>query len=159
MNANNAMSVMFNRFSPFVFVRIHARTLFGLLLAAAPSVLSAAEKAQPAPVGAGSVFQVILALGFVLALILGLAWMLRRLGAVPQGAAGALRVIGGISVGQRERIVLVQVGETQLVVGIAPGQIRTLHVLDKPVAEPPAQGGDGDFAQRLASALRRGGKS
>jgi len=115
--------------------------------------------APPSPVGAGGLLQVVLALGFVLALIAGLAWLVRRMGAVPQGAPGAMRVLGGISIGQRERIVLVQVGETQLVVGVAPGEIRTLHVLDKPIVMPPSAAGGGEFAQRLAAALRRGGKS
>ena len=131
------------------------RTPLILALAAFPGTLLAAG--DKAPVGVGGLLQVILALGFVLALIVGLAWVLRRLGAVPQAGTGVLKVVGGISVGQRERIVLVQVGDTQLVVGIAPGEIRTLHVLDKPIAIPPAPSG-GDFAQRLASAMRRGGK-
>jgi flagellar protein FliO/FliZ len=125
----------------------------------APGALLAAGEKAPAPVGVGGLLQVILALGFVLAVIVGLAWALRRLGAVPQAGTGVMKIIGGISVGQRERIVLVQVGETQLVVGIAPGEIRTLHVLDRPIVVPPAPSGGGDFAQRLASAMRRGGKS
>jgi flagellar protein FliO/FliZ len=140
-------------------VRVASRALFAVFFLTPGLVFAAGEKTPPAPVGVGGLLQVVLALGFVLAVIAGLAYLLRRMGAVPQGASGALRVLGGISIGQRERIVLVQVGDTQLVVGVAPGEIRTLHVLDKPILMPPAGGAaSGDFAQRLATALRRGGK-
>ncbi len=119
--------------------------------------LAAGEKVPADPVGAGGVLQVIFALLFVLAIIVGLAFLMRRLGAVPQAAGGAIRVLGGVALGQRERAVLVQVGETQLLVGIAPGEIRTLHVLDKPISVPTAPpGGDQGFAERLAAAMRGG---
>jgi flagellar protein FliO/FliZ len=137
-------------------------SLLGFFLLAPGVALALGDKTPtppPSPVGVGGLLQIVLALAFVLGLILGLAWLLRRMGGVPQAAAGAMRVLGGVAIGQRERIVLVQVGETQLVVGVGPGQIRTLHVLDKPVAVPPTGGGPGgDFAQRLAAALHRGGK-
>lgn len=120
------------------------------------TVIAASEKAAPAPVGIGGMLQMLLALLLVVGLIVGLALLMRRFGAVPTGAEGAIRLIGGIAIGARERIVVVQVGETQLLLGVAPGQIRTLHVLDKPIATPPGAS-KGDFAQRLAAAMRRGG--
>ncbi|MCK9531581.1 MAG: flagellar biosynthetic protein FliO [Gammaproteobacteria bacterium] len=121
--------------------------------------LAAGEKAPADPVGAGGILQVFIALVFVLALIVGLAFLLRRFSTVQPGAAGAIRVLGGVALGQRERAVLVQVGETQLLIGIAPGEIRTLHVLDKPVTLPTGPvTGDNGFAERLAAAMRRGGK-
>jgi flagellar protein FliO/FliZ len=133
---------------------------FLFLFQTLPTVtLAAGEKAPADPVGAGGILQVLVALVFVLALIVGLAFLMRRFGAVPQGAGGAIRVLGGVALGQRERAVLVQVGDTQLLVGIAPGAINTLHVLDKPIAVPNAPGrGDNGFAERLAAAMRRGGK-
>jgi flagellar protein FliO/FliZ len=79
----------------------------------------------------GSMFQVMLGLGFVLALMLGLAWLLRRWGALPRGTAGVIRVIGGSMVGQRERVVLVEVADTWLVIGVAPGQVTALHSMPK----------------------------
>lgn len=79
----------------------------------------------------GSMFQVMLGLGFVLALMLGLAWLLRRWGALPRGTAGVIRVIGGSMVGQRERVVLVEVADTWLVIGVAPGRITALHSMPK----------------------------
>ena len=115
---------------------------------------------QAGAVGPADVLQVFLALIFVLGLIVLVAWLMRRYVTLPAGRAGALRLLAAISVGQRERVVLVQAGETQLLIGIAPGQVRTLHVFDKPVmladGSEPAAGGR--FAERLAAAMNRNPK-
>lgn len=77
----------------------------------------------------------------VLGLIAALAWGLRRFGRVPMGGRGVVRVLGGVSLGNRERAVLLSVDGTRLLVGVAPGQVRTLHVLNGT--------GEGDFADQL----------
>ena len=136
--------------------------LVGLLLAssqawAETTTRTASAGASAGPVGPGEVLQVFAALIFILVLIVLAAWLMRRFVTMPSGRSGALRMLAAISVGQRERVVLVQAGETQLLIGIAPGQVRTLHVFDKPVmladgAEPVA----GErFAERLAAAIHR----
>ena len=85
------------------------------------------------PIGFGDIFQMLLGLVIVLGIIFAMAWIIRRMGHVSVRMHGALKVLSGISVGQRERIMLIQVGEQQLLIGIAPGQIRTLHVLQQPI--------------------------
>jgi len=85
------------------------------------------------PVGLGNYLQMFFGLFIVIALIVGMAWFMRRMSNMGGMAAGNLKVLGGISVGQRERVVLIQAGETQLLVGVAPGEIRTLHVMDEPI--------------------------
>jgi flagellar protein FliO/FliZ len=130
------------------------------LLGTLPAGAWAADKlvhALPAktvnePLGAGNLLQLTFGLLVVLAAIVGSAWLLRRYGRLQSGADGALHIIGGLSMGPRERVVLVQVGKQQLLLGVAPGRIQTLHVLDEPVAAgttPP----QGSFAERLAGAL------
>ena len=107
------------------------------------------------PVGAGDFLQMIFGLILVLGIIFGMAWFIRRMGSFQQVSHGALRVLGGLSVGQRERIVLVQVGEEQLLIGLAPGQIRTLHVLDEKVSLSASNVTQANsFAERLQSALK-----
>ena len=76
--------------------------------------------------------QVILSLLLVLAAIVLVAWLLKRMNVAQQGSGNLLKVLGGTSIGQRERIVLVEVKDTWLVVGVGSGQIRTLHTLQKP---------------------------
>jgi len=131
------------------------RAAAAVVSAAVPLPVLAAGGAPAAPViGAGTLLQVALALALVLVLVAGAAWALRRVGGASAGGTGAVRVLGGVALGTRERAVLVQVGETQLLLGVAPGRVQTLHVLERPV-EVTAPGG-GAFAGRLAAALRRG---
>ena len=127
--------------------------------AAALATLGAGRPAvaPPDPVGAGGMFQVFLGLMLVIGMIVGVAWLTRRFGSFQTDASGALRVIGGLSMGPRERVVLVQVGEQQLLLGVAPGRVSTLHVLAKPlVPVSPATLVNDSFAARLAGLLKQG---
>jgi flagellar protein FliO/FliZ len=62
-------------------------------------------------------------------------------------------------VGQRERVVLIQVGSQQLLLGVAPGRVQTLHVLEEPISVGTASSPGESFAERLGSALKKGGRS
>lgn len=137
---------------------------FAAVMLALPTLAAAAEDARPAyappppAVGSGSIVQIIFSLLLVLAVIFLVAWLLKRMNMVQQGHGNLLKVLGGVAIGQRERIVLVEVNDTWLVVGVGPNQIRTLHSLPKPEdvdLPPPSQpGGDaGKFAAMLSSAL------
>lgn len=107
---------------------------------------------------AGSLFQLLFGLIVVLAAIGVTALLLRRLGRLPQGA-GTLRVIAGLSLGARERAVLIQVGDKQILLGVAPGRVQALHVLERPVdTGTPGPGMAGGFAERLAQ-LMKGGRA
>ncbi len=113
------------------------------------------------PVGVGNYLQMFFGLLIVVGLILGMAWFMRRMGRMSGLSQAGLKVVGGISIGQRERIVLVQAGEQQLLVGVAPGTIRTLHVLDEKIdlATPsPQQGAMGGFAEKLQAAIKKRGQ-
>jgi flagellar protein FliO/FliZ len=76
-----------------------------------------------------------LALGTVVAvavLLLGARWFM-RFGGTHGVAAGSLRVVASLAVGQRERAVVVQVGDRQLLLGVAPGRVALLHELGNPL--------------------------
>lgn len=126
------------------------------LLLLFPVAAQASEAASPG-VSSGTYLQA----GFALILIVGLlaatAWMARKVsGGKGFGQAG-LKVIGGVALGPRERIVLVEVGDDWLVIGVVPGQIRTLHLLAKgslPEGALPA-GADKPFAQWLQGIANR----
>jgi flagellar protein FliO/FliZ len=114
------------------------------------STLSAAQD----PVAMTSLWQLTLGMLVVLGLIVSIAWLLKRTGRFQMAAGGGLRVIGGLSMGSRERVVLVQAGETQLLLGVAPGRVQTLHVLDQPLQiGSPSTGG---FAEQLSQVLKKG---
>ncbi len=107
------------------------------------------------PVGMGDFAQVFLGLAFVVVAILAMAWLIKRTGFVNTRASGALKVIGGITLTQRERILLVQVGEKQLLLGVAPGRITTLHELEDKIEMGSPNGGEGEsFAKKLNSYMR-----
>ena len=105
----------------------------------APSVAATA-----APSGIASLGQVTLALGLVLALIFVAAWLMRRLKGFGKTATGALDIIAELPLSQKERAVLIRVGTQQVLIGVAPGRVSTLHVLTEPVnLTPPSNGPTG----------------
>ena len=119
------------------------RILAALIAAFASPLALAAETVRPvftppptATLSSGSVLQVVLSLLLVLAAVVMVAWVLKRINLPQQGAGNALKVISGVAVGQRERIVLVEVNDTWLVVGVAPGQVTALHTMPKNVLPP-----------------------
>jgi flagellar protein FliO/FliZ len=131
-----------------------------LSLGLCPQFVLAAKPGEA--VGAGSIVQLVFGLLVVLAAIALGAFLLRRLGKFSGPAGGALRILGGVSLGARERVVLMQVGDQQLLLGVAPGRVQTLHVLARPVAVDsptlaPAAGGFADGSE--ARAARQGGRA
>lgn len=66
-----------------------------------------------------------------------------------------MKLIGGISLGPKERIVLVEIGEEWLVIGLVPGQIRTLHRLAKGKISESSEIPQ-DFSLRLKQMIQRG---
>ena len=99
-----------------------------------PALAEVTHPPLPVPVsavGSGSILQIMFSLLLVLAAIVLVAWLLKRMNITRQGTGDHLKVIGGVAVGQRERVVLVEIENTWLVIGVGPGQIRTLHTLPK----------------------------
>lgn len=107
----------------------------------------AGERTVPSLTG-GQLGQTILGLLFVLAVIVALAWGVKRFSHLPGANKGSVRVEAGVSLGPRERVVLLSVEGTRVLVGVAPGCIRTLHVL-APAEMPQEVAGDGSFDAAL----------
>ncbi len=89
----------------------------------------------------------------VLGLLLGALWLLKRIGQPRGAAAGLLRVVAGVTVGPRERVVILELGESWLVLGVAPGQVSTLAEI--PRREMPDAPAPRDFVALLAERLRK----
>jgi flagellar protein FliO/FliZ len=102
-----------------------------------PTQVLAADPA-PAISGAGSLFQVFIGLVAVLLLIGATAWVAKRLGVTRGGSSSVLQVVSSASVGARERVVVVEIGDAWLVVGVAPGSVNALMTLPKGEARPAA---------------------
>ncbi len=95
-----------------------------------PAVMPVAQAASEVPGwGAAGLLQAALGLALVVGLILLCGWAARRFGLQQVGGGRQLKVVSSVSVGQRERVVLVDVQGTRLLLGVAPGQVRMLHTL------------------------------
>ena len=79
---------------------------------------------------AGGMLQFALGLAVVLGLIVAAGWFMKRFSLGPS-ASGLIRVVAGAAVGQRERVVLVEIGDTWMVLGVAPGRVSALHTLPR----------------------------
>ena len=129
MSIRNTIGVLLLWLLPFLGVAAEVVTNQAATTAAATP-----EVAMPAGVFTfASVMQLIFGLFLVLLMIVASAWLVKRFGRLQGGYTEHLKVVGGLAIGARERIVLVQVGEQQILLGIAPGSIRTLHVLEEPI--------------------------
>lgn len=83
------------------------------------------------------ILQVVGSLLLVLACLLGVLFLLKKLQGGELGGRSPLRVLGSLKVGTREKVVLLQAGERQLLLGVGAGSVRTLHVFDHAVTEAP----------------------
>ena len=81
---------------------------------------------------AGSLLTVLLSLALILGGFVAVAWLVRRY--MPgMGTQGAVKVVGTTPVGPRERVVVVEVDGTWLLLGVGGGNVRLLHTQPKPV--------------------------
>ncbi len=109
------------------------------------SPLFAAPAAGTAQSAGGGLAEVTLALIVIVALIAGLAWAMKRMRRFTSGAQTRIQVLSDQVMGPKERCVLVRVGDTDILIGVAQGSVNTLHVFapgantEAPVA-PPAGG-------------------
>jgi flagellar protein FliO/FliZ len=110
---------------------------------------------QPAsPVSAGGVAQLALSLAAIVALILAVSWLLKRLKLGTVRGRGEIAIIDQLSLGPRERIVLVRVGESQVLIGVGAGGVVGLTPLAAPIAiKSPAD--SAAFADRLRDFMSR----
>ena len=86
----------------------------------------------------------------MLALVASCAWVLRRFrGGQLQG--GLIQIVSGLSLGPKERVVLLRVGDEEVLVGLTPAGINPLHVMGRPVGE-----GTSKFSLEMDRAGRQG---
>ncbi|MDX2462952.1 MAG: flagellar biosynthetic protein FliO [Porticoccus sp.] len=99
-------------------------------------------------------FQVFGSLLVVFGCIFGLIFLLKKLNGIPNSQKAPIRVLGAARVGAREKILLVEAGEQQLLVGVAAGSMRTLHTFDKPIVDSTEiDQKNTDFASLLGSSF------
>jgi len=133
-----------------------------------PSCLMAAEEVAPGFASSSDLFwKTLVALVFIVLLLFVLAALGQKFLAGKAFGQSSLKLLGGLTLGPREQIVLVEAGEDLLVIGIVPGQIRTLHRMKKDSASGlptgantqdsslPASFASAPFTRALVNAIRR----
>lgn len=122
-----------------------------------PAWLQAVDNTTSTPeLATGHLVRVTLGLLAVLISIVVVARLLRGFARFQTGSHRQFKILSAISIGPRERIVLLQIGETQLLVGVVPGRIQTLHVLERPIdvlSTPPSS--SAAFPPILGAVLKR----
>jgi flagellar protein FliO/FliZ len=128
-------------------IRVRTKSLLtatiavGVLLAT--TAMAAQSAGQPVP-GAldtagllGSALRMVLSLGAVLAMVAILAWVAQRLRAGGRLKSGLIEIVSGVSLGAREKVVLLRIGQEQVLVGVSPAGMSALHVIKDASATPP----------------------
>jgi flagellar protein FliO/FliZ len=128
--------------------------LLVLLLAAGPALADSAQKSLatgglPTSDLTSAGIRMVLGLAVVLALLGATAWVSRRFRVGAGLRGGLIEVISGLSLGARERVVLIRVGGDQVLVGVSPSGMRTLHVLNQSEPANQAHNQNREFANYM----------
>lgn len=103
---------------------------------------------------AGYFLKLGLALLLVLAMFMAFAWVMRKFNGYQTTAKGELQVVTGLNLGTREKLVVVQVGDEQLLLGVTPGKISRLHQLEQNISTG-GSGSVGDFSDKLKTLIQK----
>ncbi|MES2365362.1 MAG: flagellar biosynthetic protein FliO [Pseudomonadota bacterium] len=101
---------------------------------------NASAAVETGAASAGSLFQVLLGLALVLGLMAALAWVLKRFGATRAAGSAIVKVVGGVSVGGRERVLIVEAADQWIVIGVAPGRVNALATMPRQEIPAPMLG-------------------
>lgn len=122
------------------FVPVTLFTFLPLLASAADAPLFAAPSPPAMPGTAGGALRVVASLLVVLLAVFAAAWLARRLRRLQAGSSGGIELLAQVTLGTRERAVLLKVGGERLLVGVASGGVSLLHRLDPAAMVAQADG-------------------
>lgn len=102
----------------------------------APALLAQTEvaKTRVDPMSAEYVVKTVVGMIVVIGIIVALAWLVRRMGKMNGLMSGEVKIVSSLSLGAREKIVLVQVGEEQFLLGATPQQINRIARIKSPIS-------------------------
>jgi len=126
-----------------------------LLCTCIAGTVQAAENSRAVVSPLATLGKLAVALLIVLVVFYVFARVMRQLQGTQGGLHSGLKIVGALSLGQREKVVVVQAGDKQLVLGVTSTQVNTLHVLEQPLPIPGTSVEIGDFRQKLSAALKR----
>jgi len=119
------------------------------------TAFSALTTSAPVTVESTDVMKWLGGLIFVLAVFFLCIWLVRKTNLFNMHSNSQMRIIGGLSLGTKERLVLVQLGSKQLVLSVCPGRVETLHVLegDECLSDNSTKPSEESFATKFSAAM------
>lgn len=104
------------------------------------------------PFASSGIGQMLGGLILVIAIIFFITWVVRRVPGLQQLGQGAIQVIDSQHVSPRERLMLVEINEQQLLIGVTSHSINTLYVLAEPIKNTRTQT---EVANRLVNLFQK----
>jgi len=133
-------------------VSIHSIAIFLISISPVYAAIEKESKQAVSTVSSTHVLNWSLGLIMVLGLFFVCIWLMKKMGAIPLNSKENMRVVSGLSLGMREKLVLVQIGEKQLLLGVTPGRVEKLLVLegeDKLYRSTQGNNTGSDFSQKF----------
>lgn len=116
--------------------------------------------ASPALAAQSDQFDIATTLGsllFVIAIIIGMAWLLKRMRVPAFGQQKGLSVVRQLPVGTKERLMIVQAGEEQFLIGVTAQSIQMLSKLETPLTQEELE--SAPFSNSLTQLLKKNDKN
>jgi len=110
-------------------------TLPVVSIAANNDPVSLSPTLASSPINVSSILQVLSVLLIIIFIIIFISWLYKKYGLVNGSMGSNFRVVSAISLGGKEKAVILKVGDEQILVGVSPGYVRKLHVLNKIIEE------------------------
>lgn len=107
-----------------------------------------------APIGGGDLLNMGISMLIVVGAVVALGWLYSRLRFNGGGAGNPINIVASRGLGPKERLLLVQIADQQLLIGLTASNVQTLHTFDKPVATEHAMSDASGFAERLRATVR-----
>lgn len=105
-------------------------------------------------IGGGDVLSIGVSMFIVIGVIVVLGWMYSRSRLLAGGASDVINIVATRALGPKERLLVVEVADQQLLVGMTSTGVQTLHVFDKPVCVAQVSKDTVGFAARLRTAFQ-----
>lgn len=102
-----------------------------------------------------NLMNLVLGLGLIIGLIFALSWLVRRMGQGGLLTSNQMKIVAAMPLGTRERIVVIEVGGQQLLLGITATKINTLHVFPEPIIDSQQVAGQSEFGKKLMAILQQ----
>ena len=109
-------------------------------------------------VGGADVLGIGVSMFIVIGVIVVLGWMYSRSRFLAGGASDVINIVATRALGPKERLLVVEVADQQLLVGMTSTGVQTLHVFDKPVSVTETKKETTGFAARLRAAFQEASK-